>query len=141
MGSVYGIGVRKTRGLYYANMRFNNKNYTLRAIDQNDAKRKYDMLALYLYGEHACTNNKDKKYTENELLDNYNLFISNMNKKRSSNFYGVCGKTGTSLFTAQISKHKKNYYIGAYKTEEEAAQNYDLALFYLFGKDLSLIHI
>lgn len=129
----YGIGVRFSKGIYSANICFHGEQYYMAGDSIESAKIIYDKLAIYFYKEDAELNFPNIKYTEEEILNNYNKCIEHKNLNPTSKYIGVYHKD--NLFMASLSKNKKMYIIGSYKTEKEAALAVDKARYYLRPED------
>ncbi len=122
----FGIGVRKYASKFAAELAFQNVKYYLVCSNQIEAKVKYDMLAIYVYGKSTALNfpeNADD-YKLEDLKDNFNKATP---KEPSffSQYYGVYSKGGKCF--SQITFNKKPIFLGSFETQEEAAKIYDKA--------------
>jgi hypothetical protein len=70
-------------------------------------------------------------------LSNHNRSAHNR-KDLSCTYLGVTRATNADRYIAQVQKDKKHYYVGMYKTEEEAARARDKKALELYGTDAIL---
>lgn len=128
----YGLGVRKTRGLFYANISFKTKQYNIRCGTHEEAKKMFDKLAIYFHGENAVTNNPIENYSQKDIEDIDILVKNYSQRKTSSGFWGIT--LLRNKFCASIWDGKNHIFLGTFDKEDDAAITVDKARFYLFGE-------
>lgn len=88
--------------------------------------------------------NRDRSDNRIENLRTAGPSLSNHNRRQhnrktpASGYLGVTKSAKVERYVAQISKDKKHYYLGMYKTEEEAARVRDEKAKELYGADAVL---
>ena len=101
-----------------------------------EAAEAYDCVAIYYNGEYARLNFPDKIYTEDTIKS---IVQSIENREPSANQYrGIEKHSKNGVWVARIRYNKKRYYLGSYKSPEEAAKAYDRKAIELLGDDAIL---
>lgn len=81
--------------------------------------------------------NRDRFDNRMENLEFSNYCLNNHNKTKSKNtsslYFGVSFNKRNQVFSANITKDKKTYYIGSFKDELEAAKAFDKKAIELYG--------
>ena len=80
-------------------------------------------------------NNKMNNTNENLRSTNHGVNNHNRTKKKnaSSQYFGVCYNKKGNVWTSEIRKDNKKYYIGRFKVEIEAAKAYNIKATELYG--------
>jgi len=152
-----GVFFDKNNNVWKASTSYCNKNYYLGTFStEEDAARAYDKKVLELYGEDANLNLPDS--TIEKLAE---VKLENINTKdaehcyekcsiiRQGNYYREIPKTskyiGVSVrnrpnkkWKARISHYKKEYRLGDFLSEEDAARAYDKKALELYGESAKL---
>jgi len=136
-------------------IKFNRKNHYLGSYAKEEyAALAYDKKALEIYGIDAIRNFPDLtlkeliKKLEKIKKEDAVIFLDHLSKKRqgqsfeniekTSKYTGVCRKKGSDLWRATIFFHNKQYSLGNYDTQEEAAHAYDKKALEIYGKNAKL---
>ena len=136
-------------------IKHNYKNYYLGCfVKEEYAALSYDKKALELYGEEAIRNfphlsleEIKEKLKEIKAEDDIIFYdklskrhqgrlFSNVNK--TSKYIGVCINKGRTKWRATIFYHNKQYSLGEYYNEEDAARAYDKKAFEFYGESARL---
>lgn len=115
-----GVQFHKAAGKWMVGIKVQEKEIYLGLYtDKVEAATVYDVAALYYFKEYARLN-FPKEYYEDINLEQY---IQERLPKKTSRYTGVsAGKHNGWLAT--LAHNKVRYYLGTYKTEEEAHQAY-----------------
>lgn len=153
------IGVRMvaTPRKWYAAIKHNGKIYHLGSYEkEKDAALAYDKRANELYGKDARLNFPRLTYEEiaekleviqkeNEVIFHENLSRRHQGRRfeiadKTSKYIGVCrnGKSTVKPWRSTICYQGKQYHLGSFKTEIEAAQAYDLKAIEFYGETARL---
>lgn len=89
----------------------------------------YDIAALHLFGEYACTNFDKEAYKDMDIEAEYNR----RHYVPTCEYRGVSKREGEK-FAVSVCLGRKVVYIGAFPTAEQAAEEYDMACIRL-GKE------
>ena len=132
----HGSGIRKLGPYFYADITNESKSYFLKCSCIEEAKLKYDKLAMYFYKENAVLHFPQNKYTQQELEDNFLEFKTKQekvaNKTFLSNYFGVTTDSkNRNFFRAIITANKKTYFLGYFPNETDAAWTVDKARYFL----------
>ena len=153
------IGVRfepKNLHPWYSVIKYNWEQYYLGSYTKEEyAGMAYDKKALELYGPDATINFPDlsieelAKRLEKVKAEDAVLFEDHFSKHKqgrlfnnitkTSKYVGVCRKTGyKNRWRATINFRNKQYSLGNYKTEKEAALAYDKKAIEFYGTEARL---
>jgi len=130
------IGVVKRCGknitVYKCAVRINRKIVCRTFYNEIDAAEAYDKLVLYIFGPNAKINFPEKReeYLKLDLKSFYTDFLA---KKKSSLFTGVSWSNSHKKWVAYINNRPdtgKDFILGYFDIEEEAAEIRDLAVIY-----------
>lgn len=125
-------------GKFYASIRIDGKGKHLGVYSsKEECARVYDMVALKLYKEFACTNFPIESYSLDEIEQTY-IHVMSISKRKSASGYKGVFKNKNS-WEAQIYYDGKARHIGMYYTPEEAARAYDKKALEL-GRDISKLN-
>ena len=139
-----GVGIAPTPRKWKAAIKHNGKIYHLGSFDiEADAALAYDKKAIELYGNGARVNFPHLTYDEIaaklKIIEKENeaIFSKNLSKRhqgrrfenadKTSKYIGVCRnpKSITKPWRATISYQNKQYHVGLFEREDEAARAYD----------------
>lgn len=114
---------------WQANITSDNVVYYLGIYESKiDAARAYDKACIFLHKEYGCTNFPLEEYISCDLEKEVAHLLD---RDMSSKYVGVHKQEHS--WSAYISKDKKRYHLGMYKTEDEASKAYDIAVGILFN--------
>lgn len=97
-----------------------------------EAARVYDIAALHLFKEFACTNFPKETYIDINIEEEYNKYIPQF----STNYIGVCESRGR--YDAYFNHNKHRYHLGTFSTPIEAAIARDAKAFELLKEKARL---
>lgn len=129
----HGIGVRKTRGIFYANLTHDKQQYNLPFSTAEEAARAVDQLAIHFYGTQAVTNFPLEDYSTEEVQAMAGRFKEHAAKKPLSRWWGVTIQRGH--IRASLCWQHRTLFLGSFETERDAAISVDKARLYLFGAE------
>lgn len=127
----HGIGVRRTGRRYFANMSYDRQQYNLGFTTRDEAAVAYDHLATHFYGRQAVLNHPDRVYDPTEVAATVKRATEVTQRQFGSRFRGV--SRSSRGFSATIHKDKRQYWLGSFDNETEAALTVDKARTHLFG--------
>lgn len=132
-------GVHRNKcGRYYGSIRMNGAGKNIGTYNsKEECARVYDMMAIKLFGEFACTNFPIESYSLDEIEQTYIHVMRICKRKNSSGYKGVFKNKNS--WEAQIHYDGKARHIGMYHTPEEAARAYDKKALEL-GRDKSRLN-
>ncbi|MDR1157176.1 MAG: AP2/ERF family transcription factor [Oscillospiraceae bacterium] len=144
----------KTVRKWQATIRFASEIYHLGSYEEEEyAAMSYDKKAIELYGSDARVNFPHLTYDElSERLcqiekENENIFHKNLSKRHQGRQFSNITKTSKYIgisryrqrwWRAVISFQNKQYHLGSYKNETEAALAYDRKAIELYGDNARL---
>jgi len=110
-----------------------------------DAAEKYDEWAIYLYGNDARLNFEENRLKYIEIVNNntgiYYERLKNKRKNASSVFIGVHLDGRINKWVASIRYNGRNFYIGCFCSELEAAIAYNESSLEIYGYKAKLNNI
>lgn len=102
------------------------------------AARSYDEKALELFGEYALLNfGPDDPESAEDIQRRREAYLAS-HVVKTSRFKGVSWHKAASKWVASIQKDKKQFHLGSFATEEDAAMIYDKKALELFGEHAHL---
>lgn len=117
----------------------NHKNIRVGTYNSpEEAARMYDMLAIRLQGEFACTNFPKEVYTELDIEDAYAQAMKAYSCNNKAGYRGVYKHTRNPAWIASITVNRQTIYIGSFTTAEKAAMAYDKKATELLGDKAKL---
>lgn len=134
-------GVRVSTGdnRWGAVVAINDKNVRVGTYSSpEEAARMYDMLALKLHGEFACTNFPRERYTVEDIENAYTEAMKVCSCNNKSGYRGVCRHTQNPTWVAKICVNRKTMHLGSFSTGILAAIAYDKKALELLGDKAKL---
>ena len=115
------------------------RRYIGRSSDLVECAKMYDMIAIKLFGEFACTNFPKENYLEKDIDELYKT-ISNNGKHmpNKTGYTGVSYDKARKRWKAAIKKNGKMVSLHRHKTPEDAAREYDREAYKLHGDNAKL---
>lgn len=124
----YGINVKKDKKLFVVNIDNLGIRYFFSTSCNETAKLMADKCSIYFYGKDIPLNfESSKDFSDDEVSNAFLQFKKVKTKEGSSKFNGV--SFGCGHWLAKLKFSHFNWFLGFYKTEEEAAQAVDKARF------------
>ena len=134
-------GVSFYKGTYHSSLEYENRHIFMGSSNNSvECARWYDMMAIKLFGEYACTNFDRELYKQEDIDKLYNFVFYERSNTTASGYIGVFYNKSYKKWRAQIyNKHiKKTVYLGHYDTPEEAARAHDKVSYELRGMNRKL---
>lgn len=129
-------GVRLSTGVgrWGAVISLNKKNIRVGTYStQEEAARMYDMLALKIQGEFACTNFPKENYSAEGIENAYQEACKVYSCNNKAGYRGVCKHTKNNSWVATICVKRKTIYLGSFPSAIQAAEAYDKKAFEIHG--------
>lgn len=112
------VGVYKDRNSIHAELRHRNIKYKKAFSSEIKASIAYDKMVLFLYGNEAIINHKNKrnKWSRQNLKNFYIFFIKKTSKEESNLYYDPKRKK----WQARLRFNNKTFHLGRFKSKKEA---------------------
>ena len=129
-----GVWLRSDSGKYRAMVRTDGKRYNCGNYDNlEDAIEAYDKMALYLFGDFACTNLERNNYSDAEI-EAMSKYVESLERPPpKSSYVGVSYHKSTGKWRADTHANNKHISLGLYDNEIDAAKAYDRKMMELKG--------
>lgn len=134
-----GIRVSTGNNRWGAVVSLNRKNTRVGTYSTpEEAARMYDMLAIKLQGEFACTNFPKTHYSIQDIENAYTEALRVCSCNNKSGYRGVSKHKKNGTYVSAICINRKTIYLGSFITDIEAAKAYDKKALELLGDKANL---
>ena len=124
---------------YRATFRWNGHQIVLLvSSDPIECAKAHDMMSIKLYGEFACPNFKDIKYTQEDIDSVYQKAMSNIRANNTSGYTGVAYHKGHKKWISHLRYKGTSYFLGYFNAPEDGARAFDKKLIEVGGNRAKL---